>query len=530
MAMFSSWLHRVSFGAAIALGLANLFLAADGWQASAQAQAQAPQSIEFRSAHEPYGQWRQHWRWGEVWVPARRARDWRPYQNGRWVYTDDWGWYWVSDQTEDEWGWIAFHYGRWVADHEHGWIWVPGAEWGPAWVHWRRGGEFVGWAPLPPDEIIVNTREEPDIWLFVRAGDLIAPRARNVVLSAQRRAVVMRETVVENRTLAVEKSGVRIAVNPGIAPGYIAAAARRPLPAYQVRPRVLAGTRGVESGVEVSIADIRGPGRRRDRERLRETVPRASATVIPPASAVPPPQPLRPDEKGRLGENPPRAAFGATPPAAPTVQPPSAPAAAAEQSRPSAVPAEQAPSSAPTIPEQRRETEPKAPAATPAPAAPGAAPAPAATAAPGPLREQRRPATEQPAPQQPGAPPEPRREQRRPAAEQAPRAQPGPAPPPAAHPTPPITQPPAPPPPAQPRVTPPPAREAPPAPRATPSLAPAPRPAPAPAAPPAARPPSPAQAAPPAPASPPRLPAARPAPPPKTEEQKDDKEKTTPRL
>ena len=30
----------------------------------------------------------------------------------------------------------------------YGWVWVPGYEWGPAWVSWRTGGDYVGWAPL----------------------------------------------------------------------------------------------------------------------------------------------------------------------------------------------------------------------------------------------------------------------------------------------------------------------------------------------------------------------------------------------
>jgi hypothetical protein len=29
-------------------------------------------------------------------------------------------------------------------------VWVPGRDWGPAWVSWRTGGDYVGWAPLPP--------------------------------------------------------------------------------------------------------------------------------------------------------------------------------------------------------------------------------------------------------------------------------------------------------------------------------------------------------------------------------------------
>src|SRR3982074_2805119 len=146
MTVFSPWLRRVSMAAATAFGIASLFLVAAS--AKAPAQAQVSVSIEFRDALTPYGQWRQHPRWGEVWIPARRARDWRPYVNGRWVYTEDWGWYWVSDRSEDEWGWVTFHYGRWVFDRDFGWIWLSGEEWGPAWVDWRRGDDVVGWAPL----------------------------------------------------------------------------------------------------------------------------------------------------------------------------------------------------------------------------------------------------------------------------------------------------------------------------------------------------------------------------------------------
>ena len=29
------------------------------------------------------------------------------------------------------------------------WGWVPGHSWGPGWVEWRGGGDYVGWRPLP---------------------------------------------------------------------------------------------------------------------------------------------------------------------------------------------------------------------------------------------------------------------------------------------------------------------------------------------------------------------------------------------
>jgi hypothetical protein len=121
----------------------------------ASARSQTSLRAEFRTALEPHGRWQHHARFGDVWVPANRVRDWRPYTAGRWVYTNDWGWYWESDVSEAGWGLITYHYGRWALDDELGWYWVPGEEWSPAWVQWRRPRtdvEYVGWAPLPPDE------------------------------------------------------------------------------------------------------------------------------------------------------------------------------------------------------------------------------------------------------------------------------------------------------------------------------------------------------------------------------------------
>jgi uncharacterized protein DUF6600 len=57
-------------------------------------------SAEFHTALQPHGRWQQHSRWGEVWIPGNRSRDWRPYTVGRWVYNQDWGWYWAEAQEE----------------------------------------------------------------------------------------------------------------------------------------------------------------------------------------------------------------------------------------------------------------------------------------------------------------------------------------------------------------------------------------------------------------------------------------------
>src|SRR6478672_10776971 len=47
-------------------------------------------SDDAQIALEQYGSWRPHPRFGEVWVPAAVPPDWRPYQYGHWVYTDEW--------------------------------------------------------------------------------------------------------------------------------------------------------------------------------------------------------------------------------------------------------------------------------------------------------------------------------------------------------------------------------------------------------------------------------------------------------
>src|SRR5437773_2233500 len=78
---------------------------------------------------------------------AQGSRDWRPYTDGHWVYTDV-GWTWVS---EEPFGWATYHYGRWTRLRNIGWVWVPGDEWAPAWVSWRKNNDYVGWAPLPPE-------------------------------------------------------------------------------------------------------------------------------------------------------------------------------------------------------------------------------------------------------------------------------------------------------------------------------------------------------------------------------------------
>lgn len=96
---------------------------------------------EFREPLEPYGNWEDVPDHGSVWVP--HEPDYVPYSNGYWAHTT-WGWTWIS---HDPFGWAVSHYGRWVWLNGR-WAWVPDVVWGPAWVEWRYGDGWVGWAPL----------------------------------------------------------------------------------------------------------------------------------------------------------------------------------------------------------------------------------------------------------------------------------------------------------------------------------------------------------------------------------------------
>jgi len=114
-----------------------------------QAEARVDVSVDFFYDNiGADGNWVEVADYGYCWQPsvAMSNSHWRPYSDGYWAYTDV-GWTWVS---YEDFGWATYHYGRWTRLRDRGWFWVPGREWGPAWVSWRTGGDYVGWAPLPP--------------------------------------------------------------------------------------------------------------------------------------------------------------------------------------------------------------------------------------------------------------------------------------------------------------------------------------------------------------------------------------------
>jgi hypothetical protein len=179
------------------------------------------------------GRWIRSPIWGDVWQPRRRlvGDNFQPYSNGYWEYTDEYGWYWVSNDPFDD---VVYHYGRWVYDPDQHWLWIPGYTWSPGWVVWREGGGYSGWLPMPPDENFVSgnglslgmnfgswgvnfygynrwygNRVDPDrFWTFVDNRNLANRNYRHFVVPRERAKVLITNTrnvtkfeVVNNRVV-----------------------------------------------------------------------------------------------------------------------------------------------------------------------------------------------------------------------------------------------------------------------------------------------------------------------------------------
>ncbi len=206
------------------------------------AQAQTDVSVNLSFFYDrlaPYGEWVEHPQYDWVWCPRDVSVDWRPYTDGRWVYTDDFGWTWDSNQP---WGWACFHYGRWDWDQDLGWFWVPGYVWGPAWVACRTGPGFIGWAPLPPVVgwdfgfgLQLHDFDLDDIpfrrWCFVEERFFDEPVLFTHILLPARNVTIFRLT---RNVTTINIIGARI-VNISVPTSQIEVATGRPVQHFQVR-------------------------------------------------------------------------------------------------------------------------------------------------------------------------------------------------------------------------------------------------------------------------------------------------------
>jgi hypothetical protein len=171
-----------------------------------RAQAQTDVSLNFFYDNlSGQGNWIEVGDYGYCFQPnvAVSNSDWRPYSDGYWAYTDV-GWTWVS---YEDFGWATYHYGRWTNLENYGWLWVPGYEWGPAWVSWRTGGDYIGWAPLPPSGHTVYQGQAitggvdvefgigPLYYNFVDIRYVGEPVLRGRILAPSRNVTIINQTV-----------------------------------------------------------------------------------------------------------------------------------------------------------------------------------------------------------------------------------------------------------------------------------------------------------------------------------------------
>jgi hypothetical protein len=189
----------------------RLFLAvailALAFSAIQRAEARTDISIDFFYDNlSDGGNWIEVGDYGYCWQPSVAASNpsWRPYSDGYWAYTD-FGWTWIS---YEDFGWATYHYGRWIRLRGRGWVWVPGREWGPAWVAWRTGGDYVGWAPLPPrragqywDEQPITARVDidfdigPAYYNFIDVRYIGEPVLRERIVAADQNVTYITKTV-----------------------------------------------------------------------------------------------------------------------------------------------------------------------------------------------------------------------------------------------------------------------------------------------------------------------------------------------
>lgn len=251
--------------------------------------ATPPSTSMFYDSLSPYGDWVEAAPYGWVWTPRDVAPGWRPYTDGAWNYCDDYGWVWVGAEP---WAWAPYHYGRWYMDAQLGWAWAPGTEWGPAWVEWRRGPEYVGWAPLSPAcgwGVGVGLRRGDvelgvDAWAFTSYADFGARSLReHLILAARNPTLIARSERIEDaylreghafdRGLApewVEKHGghgfARVALSDASRPGPVQRTDATHLAMYRarlqpaaadVRPLAEAARRGEHALSESEYAEFR---------------------------------------------------------------------------------------------------------------------------------------------------------------------------------------------------------------------------------------------------------------------------------
>jgi hypothetical protein len=193
-------------------GTGSLFLGTPNSKAEVSVGVEISAAADFYEPLRPSGEWIEVGSYGRCWRPTIVEVGWKPYSDGHWVWTDC-GWYWESDEP---WAWACYHYGSWVVDSRYGWVWVPDIEWAPAWVSWRTGGGYIGWAPYGSLGIEVA----PSLFVFVeerRFDERLRPATLIVnnptIISTTRELKTIKR---ENRNFGAQSKRVVVNEGPGL--------------------------------------------------------------------------------------------------------------------------------------------------------------------------------------------------------------------------------------------------------------------------------------------------------------------------
>jgi len=266
--------RRIAISTLLAVGLLTLGAGAaraqDSFAAGVHIGPSGHTSVDlgfFHNSLAPYGRWVDAPAYGEVFVPRGLSAGWRPYTRGHWVYTD-YGWTWVSSER---FGWATYHYGRWAYDPDYGWIWVPGTQWGPAWVDWQEGDNYVGWAPLPPTvgfdasygvgSVQIGVDLAPAAFVFVPERRFLVADVASYCLPAQENVTIIGRTRNITRYSVVNDR----VFNQGLPIDQVERFAGRRVPRYQVadlrtfdsRPRIQGGRLGIFRPAVMAAGNVR---------------------------------------------------------------------------------------------------------------------------------------------------------------------------------------------------------------------------------------------------------------------------------
>jgi hypothetical protein len=208
-------LARAALIAALAIPTAAVVLPAAAPLSATQAKAGI--LAEHKQTLAQYGTFVEHAKYGEVWVPTVTPQGWHPYPACNWIYTK-YGWY-FDDKTA--WGQIVHHYGRWSHDEKLGWVWVAGEEFSPGWVVWKTNDQWVGWAPMLPEQDLTTVSAEEfnndKLWTFMEAAKF--GKACGGVVSAQQVPMILTKTKFVKQMVFVD--GIMVFVLPPIFVGPI---------------------------------------------------------------------------------------------------------------------------------------------------------------------------------------------------------------------------------------------------------------------------------------------------------------------